>query len=131
MPHPHASSICLLDDSAWVFDLYRTPLQDVLGREVHPLLHEGQDTGELVRAVLELAPGVLLLDGQLQGGREGPDVLREILRHRPALTAIGFSSDTGYAPAFRAAGAAGFVHKGREDPLSVAREVAALLRRLP
>jgi hypothetical protein len=121
-------SLALLDDAAWVFDTFTDPLATVLGAEVHPMLHDRQTIDHLVGAVQSINPHILLLDGNLANGIEGPDLLRNLIRASPAIRCIGFSRDPAYAPAFRAAGAIGFVQKKPTDPLGTARTVAAVIR---
>ena len=123
-----ASSLCLLDDSPWVFQTYPALLAEALGLSVQTLLHDAQTGDEIVQEMLKMSPDILLCDCHLAEEVEGPWVMREILKSNPRMRIIGFSSDPGYAEACMRAGAIGVVRKHRDDPMQSVREVTALVR---
>jgi len=92
-------TILVVEDDA---DIRRYVVR-VLSRLGYSILEAG--SGEAALEVLQGSPGVDLLfsDVVLPGGRSGPDIVAEALRHRPDLKYLFMS---GYAPG-------GMFHQGR------------------
>ncbi len=114
--------LCLLDDSAWVFELF-VPLFEAQGQEVKGILHEGKSAEEAAREIIATGAETVLIDGNLHGGVRGFDVCTLVKKANPRMRCIGFSNDPAYASIFLQAGADGFVHKRADDAQSCVREV--------
>ncbi len=121
--------ILLIDDSAWVFELYAEPLMSVTGGNAYFLLHEGLKLNSLLEKILEIDPQYVLMDANLDSSVSGIDVTAELVRRKPEIRVIGFSNSISYAPAFMEAGAVGAVRKRSDDVGASMKEIEMLIGR--
>lgn len=114
--------ILIVDDH----EALRRALRDVLFDRLEGAeIDETGDPDEAIRRVEGESWQLVLLDLSL-GGRRGLDILRRLRQLRPGLPVLVMSMhpEEEYAPAARAAGAAGYLMKGA-SPDAIATAVKA------
>lgn len=121
--------IIFIDDNPTVLAMFCPLLEEELGVTVNAMLQDECTNEEVLDRIAELRPGVILLDGQLQG-TSGPELAALIAEQDGGIPIVGFSSAASYRLAFLANGAADFVLKDATDPVGTARRVAAVVQRL-
>lgn len=117
--------VLLVDDNGEMRRSVRTVLADAIGDLT---VGEAGDAGEALALIERESWQVVVLDLSLPD-RSGIETLREIHRRRPALPVLvmSFHSESEYAAAARAAGAAGYVAKG-SAPSAIASAVRRALQ---
>lgn len=104
-------------------------LRFLLQREIpHAVVMEARDVAEMIRALAETPPDVLLLDWNLYGS-PAPETCRLLQKAYPHLKLVLLSARESDQPAAQAAGA-GFIHKGAE-PDELIASLHALLTNEP
>ncbi|MDD4319445.1 MAG: response regulator [Candidatus Peribacteraceae bacterium] len=115
----------LLDDSPDVIAAF-LPFLRAIGK-AEGVLHKGESAEETAELLLAKQPNIILVDGQLEGGVRGYEVVKLLKERAPSVRCIGFSSAPGLREPFLRAGAVGFVQKNTEDPAAGVLAVKTLV----
>lgn len=126
-PPANPPSLLLIDDDPSIPSLFQNPFSQSKV-ELQCIIHTHESQHELISSILTRSFDLLLLDGFLSHNLRGPDLLRSLLKQKPALTCIGFSTSSSFAPKFLQAGAIGFVRKDLENPEAAVMEVLKIWR---